>query len=94
MYFDQKEFGKRIQMLRKNRGLTQEQLSEKLNTDRVCIARIERGIRSCSLEMLVDIASFFEVSTDYLLLGCPTVEIEKERLLDVAKQLGEIAKRL
>ena len=94
MYFDQKEFGKRIQSLRKRAGMTQEQLAEKLNTDRVCIARIEGGIRTCSFEILIDIAELFEVSTDYLLLGLSSIETEKERLLDVIKQLGDIAKKL
>ena len=31
MYYDQKESGKRIAALRKEKGLTQEQLAEKLN---------------------------------------------------------------
>ena len=94
MRFNQKDFGKRIQELRKKSQLTQEQLAEKLNTDRVCIARLEGGTRTCSFEMLVDIAELFEVSTDYLLLGLSSIETEKERLLDVIKQLGDIAKKL
>ena len=31
MYYDQKESGKRIAALRKEKGMTQEQLAEKLN---------------------------------------------------------------
>ena len=45
MRHDLKECGKRIQQLRKERGLTQEQLAEKLNVSQNTIAKIEAGLR-------------------------------------------------
>lgn len=44
MYYDQKESGKRIAALRKKKGLTQEQLAEKLNISTSTLGKIERGI--------------------------------------------------
>lgn len=46
MYYDQKESGKRIAALRKEKGLTQEQLAEKLNISTSTLGKIERGMKS------------------------------------------------
>ena len=50
-------------------GLTQEQLAERLNVSTVHLAKIETGKRGCSLDILIDFATFFNVSLDYLVLG-------------------------
>ena len=69
MRFDVTACGKRIQELRKSHGLTQEQLAEKLRVTCKYIQRIEAGRAMGSIELLIDIALLFDVSTDYLLLG-------------------------
>lgn len=94
MYFDQKAFGRRVQQLRKEHGITQEQMAERLSFDRPHLAKIETGARSCSFETLLEISELFGVSTDYLLKGTPNLTIEKEQLLQIAQQLGEISKKL
>lgn len=94
MYFDQKEFGKRIQSLRKKAGMTQEQLAERLSFDRPHLAKIETGMRSCSIETLLEFSELFGVSTDYLLKGSQDVAEEKEQLLQIAKQLKEISQKI
>lgn len=60
-----KEYGKRIQQLRKERELTQEQLAEKLNVSQNTIAKIESGLRRSSIDFLLEISEFFNVSTNY-----------------------------
>ena len=40
MYYDQKESGKRIAALRKEKGMTQEQLAEKLNISYLSLIHI------------------------------------------------------
>ena len=50
MRHDLKECGKRIQQLRKERELTQEQLAEKLNVSQNTIAKIESGLRRPSID--------------------------------------------
>ena len=69
MRHDLKECGKRIQQLRKERGLTQEQLAEKLNVSQNTIAKIESGLRRPSIDFLLEISEFFKVSTNYLVFG-------------------------
>lgn len=68
-YYDPVETGKRIRHLRKARGMTQEQLGEKLHISTVHLKKIETGGRRCSLDILIEIASFFDTSLDYLALG-------------------------
>lgn len=69
MQYNMKECGRRIQTLRARNGYTQEQFAKVLNIDRSNLSRIETGVRSCSLELLVQLSELFEVSLDYLILG-------------------------
>lgn len=69
MHYNALNTGKRIQKLRKDKGLTQEQLAERLNLSTVHMAKIETGQRSCSLDVLTEFAMFFNASLDYLVLG-------------------------
>ena len=56
MRYDLKECGKRIQQFRKERGLTQEQLAEKLNVSQNTIAKIESGLRRPSIDFLLELS--------------------------------------
>ena len=69
MYFNREDYGSRIRSLRKKRGLTQEQLAEKMNVSTPYIAKIETGKQTGPVELAVDFAAFFEVSLDNLLVG-------------------------
>ena len=69
MYFDQEAFGKRLRNLREEKGLSQEKIAEAVNISLVHYRFIERGSRGCSIDLLLDFAVFFHVSTDYLLIG-------------------------
>lgn len=78
MYYNQKESGKRIAKLRKERGLTQDQLAEKLNISTSNLGKLERGLQGLSIDLLVEIRCFFGVSTDYILLG---EEIQRQEVI-------------
>lgn len=78
MYYDQKESGKRIAKLRKERGLTQDQLAEKLNISTSNLGKLERGLQGLSIDLLVEIRCFFGVSIDYILLG---EEIQRQEIV-------------
>lgn len=69
MYNEIENIGCRIRHLRKGKRITQERLAEELNVSLDHLAKVETGKRRCSLEVLIDIASFFGVSLDYLILG-------------------------
>ena len=77
MYYDQKESGKRIATLRKEKGMTQEQLAEKLNISYSMMAKIEIGNKGISIDLLIELAVFFDVSMEYIILG---YELHKDKL--------------
>lgn len=59
-------FGERLKQLRKNKNINQIELAEFLNVSQTTIANYESNRRSPSIEYLVEIARYFEVSIDYL----------------------------
>ena len=61
------QLGIRIRKLRLNAGLTQMELANMLNVSTALISAYELGERKPSLGVLVNLASSFKVSTDYLL---------------------------
>ncbi len=58
---------KRIAELRKEKGLSQISFALKLNITQYMVSAYESGRNQPSLEMIVQIADFFNVSVDYLL---------------------------
>lgn len=60
-------FGKRIQNLRTNAGLSMEQFAAKLNISKSRVNMWENGGVIPRRDMLVKVAEFFGVSTDFLL---------------------------
>lgn len=59
----------RVAEIRKERGLTQQELADKLYVDKRTISRIENGTY-LTLENLIRISSLFGVSLDYIMLRC------------------------
>ena len=64
-----KEIGKRICARRKQLGLTQEQIADKMNVSIQMVSNLERGNKAIKIEKLIKISKILEVSTDYILLG-------------------------
>ena len=95
MYYDQKESGKRIAKLRKERGLTQDQLAEKLNISTSNLGKLERGLQGISIDLLIEIGFFFIVSTDYLLIGHSIPHYDASKDMDaMIAQLEAMKKKL
>ena len=63
------EFHEKLQELRKNRGLTQEELAESLYVSRTAISKWESGRGLPSIDSLKAISKFFAISLDELLSG-------------------------
>lgn len=59
--------GKQLRFLRTKAGISQEKLAEILCIDRSTLAGYEIGRRIPNLDMLCQMADYFDVSTDYLL---------------------------
>ena len=73
------EFNEKLQELRKNKGLTQEELAEILYVSRTAVSKWESGRGYPNIESLKDISKFFDVSIDDLLSGEKLIFIaEKE----------------
>ena len=75
------EFHEKLQELRKNRGLTQEELAQALYVSRTAISKWESGRGYPSIDSLKEISKFFSVSIDDLLSG--------EKLLSIAEKENE-----
>ena len=72
------EFNKKLQELRKQKGLTQEELSEKLYVSRTAISKWESGRGYPNIESLKAIAKFFGVTVDELLSSGEVLTIAEE----------------
>ena len=77
------EFGKFLCQLRKEKGLTQLQLAEKLNVTDKAISRWETGKNYPDIEIFESLSNVLEVSVSELLEG---KRIEKEKLLTVSEE--------
>ena len=60
----EKIIGKRIQELRKKRGVTQEKLSEVIDVSPHYLSALERGIYNIKLDTLVKILNYLDYSAD------------------------------
>ncbi len=60
-------FSEKLYQLRKNKGLSQEQLAEQLAVSRQAISKWESGTAMPESEKFLAISRFFQVSLDYLM---------------------------
>lgn len=60
-------FSKRLKELRKEAGLTQQQLGDKLNVTKGSICSYENGTRMASIDILIQMCNIFRVDLDYLI---------------------------
>lgn len=67
---DFEKLGKKIKTVRRKRGFTQAQLSERIECSTSYISYVEQGHKSLSLEMFVLVANALNVSADELLRDC------------------------
>lgn len=68
------EIGQRIRSARKDKGISQEELAERVGISVTHMSHIETGNTKLSLLVLVCISKALEVSTDALLFGLTTAE--------------------
>ncbi|KLO21903.1 hypothetical protein X275_06050 [Marinitoga sp. 1197] len=73
--------GKRIELLRKRKGLSREKLGYIIGIAGNSVYRIESGMNLPSAEVIIELAKYFNVSTDYI-LGLDT-ESDEENIVKV-----------
>ena len=72
------EFNEKLQELRKSKGLTQEELAEKLYVSRTAVSKWESGRGYPNIDSLKEISNYFSVTIDDLL--------SSEKLLSIAEK--------
>lgn len=72
----------RIQNLRKQKGITQEELADKIGVSRQAVSKWESEQSMPDLEKIIIISEYFDVTTDYLLKGIENEETEKKQKPD------------
>ena len=88
------KFGDKMMQARKEKGLSREELGEKIGTSGPIIGRYERGDASPSADVLNRIANALEVNPDFLMNG--TMEnkaidsLKDERLLIQFKKIEQL----
>lgn len=76
------EFHEKLQLLRKNKNITQEELAQLLYVSRAAVSKWESGIGYPNIDSLKSIAKFYGVTIDELLSGeeILTIAEEEQRL--------------
>ena len=62
------DFSEKLQLIRKNRGLTLEELAEKLSVSRQAVAKWKSGQVYPEITNLIQISNLFNATIDYLVL--------------------------
>ena len=89
------EFHEKLAELRKNRGLTQEELAEALYVSRTAVSKWESGRGYPSIDSLKELSRFFSVSIDELI--CPREMItaaENDKKAEIGRYISVICNTL
>lgn len=77
----------RIQSLRKSKGMSQEELADRIGVSRQAVSKWESEQATPDLEKVVIMSEIFEVTTDYLLKGIEPVKTDEHKTMaDVIDQ--------
>ena len=88
------EFNEKLQELRKNKKLTQEELAEDLYVSRTAISKWESGRGYPNIDLLKEIAKYFSVTIDELLSGDEVLSIAEEDNKQKEKHLKSLVSGL
>lgn len=80
-------FGVRLKELRKAKNLTQQELAEKVDLVKSSISAYEKCSKYPSVEVLIKLCGYFNVSSDYLLGLSDYEEIKKYDLTEEQREI-------
>lgn len=72
----------RIQSLRKSKGISQEELADKIGVSRQAVSKWESEQSSPDIEKIILLSDYFDVTTDYLLKGIEPIPDISENKFD------------
>lgn len=86
--------GERVSLLRKSKGMNQDEVINVLHIDRSTYSKIETGQIMAGTKYIIKLAEFFGVSTDFILSGKTTLNMPdfgkyKEDVTDLLKFMLE-----
>ncbi len=84
------EFHEKLQEFRRRKGLTQEELAERLYVSRTAVSKWESGRGYPNLESLKAIAKFFSVTVDELLSTNEVLELAEEDQKQIEKSFHDL----
>lgn len=93
----QKDFGRQLQILRKQRGMSQERLALASHIDRSYIGQIERGEVNPTLRIMRQLAKALQVRVSDLLIwigGNPSGERARRNLIVLRDRLRALTERV
>lgn len=77
---DMRDIGKNIRKLRESKGLTQDQLAEKLFVTRQTVSNYETGRTRPDVDMIVSIANVLETDANSVIYGLPADDRKQNTL--------------
>ena len=89
---DTRLIGRRIQLMRKERGLTQEQLSQMVDLSPNYLSNVETGLKTPKLETLIEIMNALQCDANALLADVVNTTTAEESGL-ISKSLSELPLR-
>ena len=87
--FDQKKTGAMLKTLRKEKGLTQEQIAEHFNVSSRTVSRWENGINLPDISLLIEISEFYETDLREILSGERSTSVMNEETKETVRQVSE-----
>ena len=84
------EFNHKLYELRKQKGLSQEELANKLNVSRQTVSKWELGDSTPDMEKLIGLSDLFDISLDELVLGKEAkAETQEAKTMDIVHAVEE-----
>ena len=88
---DQQKVGSFLKELRREKGLTQEQLAEEFHTTNRSVSRWENGRNMPDISLLVELADFYDVDVRELIDGERKSDMMNEEVREVASKMADYA---
>ena len=91
---DQRKVGSFLKELRREKGITQEQLAEQLNVSGRTVSRWETGSNMPDIDILVELAELHDVTIPEIIDGERKSENMKKEVKETALALSEYAENI
>lgn len=101
LIYNRSDMGRRIRKIRQEMDITCEEMAQRLHMDKGEYMRVEQGEGDAPLEIVMQIASFFQVTIDFLIYGMDepmSVELpedgEDEEIISLLESSGSAQREM